>query len=524
VLNRSLCCVLGSAILGAVACAAEATDDYGGYDDGNLQPGNGSGDATGGASSGDGDPSSGTGNSSSTGSGGETGTDGTGGAGGAEDSGSDSLCLSNLEPNLVLHPDGWVGCDPKKTTDNPMGLQGAFYNYGDGSSCALPKPACGAEGCCISGSTSVDTTFAKWGCGIGLELNSTGGTTPVKSPYVGPVKCFDIALSGDSGGNKVRIGYTQAPDMTNKIAPHQEISAVVGSWSGKVCFNEVICPTWATTCSTSTTGYHDLQVQVVGAEKAAAYNLCLTKVVPLDDSGSYVPPDTLNNIGSTCNTTLGQDYLSGGAYRVQNNVHGGGGSQCISAKQGGDLVAFTVTSVSHNVAGGGQPAAYPSIVRGWHWGNWTSGSGMPKVISNIGSATSSWSFRVPTSGRWNAAYDLWLHPGSPTGNPDGGVELMVWLNRKDAYPLGGKSTTVNISGASWDVHLGTVNTWGYIAYVRTSNVTTATVDLKAFINDAVSRTAAQSNWNLLSIQAGFEIWEASGSNLFETTAFSATVN
>ena len=63
------------------------------------------------------------------------------------------------------------------------GLQGAFYQYGDGLQCCVGSSCqgnpCTVNGCCWSGSTVLDTTYAAWGCGLGLELNSTGGSVPV---------------------------------------------------------------------------------------------------------------------------------------------------------------------------------------------------------------------------------------------------------------------------------------------------------------------------------------------------------
>ena len=41
-----------------------------------------------------------------------------------------------------------------------------------------------------------DTTYMRWGCGIGMELSSSGGTAPTKSVYTGSSKCFNITLTG----------------------------------------------------------------------------------------------------------------------------------------------------------------------------------------------------------------------------------------------------------------------------------------------------------------------------------------
>ncbi len=79
-----------------------------------------------------------------------------------------------------------------------------------------------------------------------MELNDTGGTAPVKSAYTGPVKCSNITLTGSSGGNEVRIGFTQSTDTDGKVAPYTSVAPFTTEWSGQVCFASANCPAWAT--------------------------------------------------------------------------------------------------------------------------------------------------------------------------------------------------------------------------------------------------------------------------------------
>jgi hypothetical protein len=176
--------------------------------------------------------------------GGSPGSGGSAGAtaGGSAGNGGGAPLECSHDPNLALHG-GWIGCDPADTTDNPMGLQGSLYMYHDGATCTSPVEACGATGCCIKGTTVVDATFAKWGCGLGFELNSSGGDASVKKAYAGPVKCFDIKLTGSSGGNPVRIAYTQSDAMDGKVAPFLELKPLTAGFTGTVCFDDVTCPT-----------------------------------------------------------------------------------------------------------------------------------------------------------------------------------------------------------------------------------------------------------------------------------------
>jgi len=232
----------------------------------------GSGGGSGGAGPG------GAGPGGSGGSGGNLGSNGVGGDGGA--GGVPPECPA--DPNFVTHGDGWVGCDPARSDDNPFGFQGAFYPYGDGYSCAPPPSSpCGADGCCISGATFEDPTFTMWGCGIGFELNATGGIPSTKYPYDGPVSCFEFTLTGDTGGSSVRIAFTHAEIMDGLQPPIVELGPIAGSFSSSVCFGDAACPIWAEPGTCSVGRQYDLQVQIVGGIIAAPYQLCLTRLVPL---------------------------------------------------------------------------------------------------------------------------------------------------------------------------------------------------------------------------------------------------
>src|SRR6185369_12142620 len=93
-----------------------------------------------------------------------------------------------------------------------------------------------------------------------------------------------------------------------------------------------------------------------------------------------------------------------GNYAVQNDVYhaNSGGSQCISATQGGGCVGFTATPTNLNSTDT-TPASYPSVIYGWHYGKTYGAYSSPKQVSAIASIPSSWQFTVPTS---NVKYDV----------------------------------------------------------------------------------------------------------------------
>ncbi len=210
------------------------------------------------------------------------GTGGDAAADAANAGGGDGL---SADPVELVSAEGWVGGDDGESVDDPLGLQGAFYTYGDGIQCCAGTDCegqnpCTTGQCCWSGTTVLDGTYEAWGCGLGLELQATGGEDSTKNAYTGAASCFAISITGDSGGNKVRIAFTQLQDTTGKVSPFVEVPSISGAWSDTVCFEDVTCPTWATAEQCEVTGeVFDLQIQVVGGEREGSFDLCVDSIV-----------------------------------------------------------------------------------------------------------------------------------------------------------------------------------------------------------------------------------------------------
>ena len=205
------------------------------------------------------------------------------------------------------------------------------------------------------------------------------------------------------------------------------------------------------------------------------------------------------------------------AYVVQNNVWGASTSQTLSVDNA--TGAFTVTQSGHNNSTSGSPASYPSIFKGSHWGNVTTNSGMPIMVSNISSVNSNWNITLGT-GSYDCAYDIWFNTTSTTSGQPDGAELMIWINHQGPpQPAGSKVATVTIAGTSWDVWFSQIG-WKYVAYVRTTPTTSVNFDINDFIKDCVSRGYIQNSWYLIDVEAGFELWQSGvgcASNSFAVT-------
>jgi Glycosyl hydrolase family 12 len=220
---------------------------------------------------------------------------------------------------------------------------------------------------------------------------------------------------------------------------------------------------------------------------------------------------------TTC-VKFGSLTIQNGRYVVQNNVWGADTTQCIDTTSSG----FTVTRADHNKPTNGAPASYPSVYFGCHYGNCSSGSGLPQQASSsgFGAIRTSVSMSYPGSGVWDAAYDIWFDPTPRTNGQNTGAEIMVWLNRRGTIqPVGSRVGTATIAGGTWDVWFGNVG-WNVVSYVRTSATGSVSFAVNDFYSNAISRGFAQRSWYLTSVQAGFEPW-VGGAGL-AVTSFSVT--
>ncbi|MBS2966848.1 cellulose-binding protein, partial [Actinocrinis puniceicyclus] len=214
-------------------------------------------------------------------------------------------------------------------------------------------------------------------------------------------------------------------------------------------------------------------------------------------------------------TCSGSGTIPAGDYMIQANEWNSSATQCLTYNGG---TSWSVSTANFNLSGGA-PATYPSIFKGCHWGLCTGNSGLPIQMSNLGSATTSWSTNQPGSGAYDVAYDIWFN-SSPTtsGQPDG-TEVMIWINsRGGVQPFGSQTGTTYVDGMNWKVWTGQQTSWKIISYVLNPGATSVSnLDLKALFNDAVARGSINPSNYLIDVEAGFEIWQGGqglGTNSF----------
>jgi hypothetical protein len=240
----------------------------------------------------------------------------------------------------------------------------------------------------------------------------------------------------------------------------------------------------------------------------------------------------------TCYSQMQSVAVSNHEYTVQNDEWNSTVSECITVDTTATSFTVAQSSLSHLTTTDGNPdhpSGYPSIYKGCHWttNNCTSGSGMPIQVSSIATVTSSWIPQLSQSSadKFDVAYDIWFNKEQFQSTQPDGAELMIWLNSQNGpHPAGecvAPCVPVNIGGATFQVWFGS-GSWNVVSYVLTGSGTpaisqagTTDLDIWPFIADAMSRGYIQSGWWLMSIEAGFEIWD--GGTGLQTNSFSAAV-
>jgi hypothetical protein len=219
-------------------------------------------------------------------------------------------------------------------------------------------------------------------------------------------------------------------------------------------------------------------------------------------------------------TPWGTQPTTGGEYIVQNNEWNSTTQQCVDYTS---ATAWSVSTADFALPTEGAPATYPSIYKGCHWGSCSTGSGLPIQVSDLGSATTSWTTTQPTSGVFDVAYDLWFNSTPTTdGQPDG-TEMMIWINSRGARPFGTNDGDVTVAGAKWTVYTGEQSSWKIVSYTLDPGGTSVdNLDLKALINDGVTRGSIDASHYLIDAEAGFEIWQGGQGLATNSFAFNAT--
>ncbi|QUR69908.1 hypothetical protein F6B93_17515 [Mycobacterium spongiae] len=229
-----------------------------------------------------------------------------------------------------------------------------------------------------------------------------------------------------------------------------------------------------------------------------------------------LPPPEPPTGGTVISDQFGTTTTTGG-YVVQNNAWNNSLGQTIVVGSDG----FAITEINGSAPTNGAPLGYPSIFEGWHWGTSSVETTLPLQLGQIESVTSSVDYAYPTTGVWNAAYDIWLDP-SPTTTGVNEQEIMIWFNQQGPIqPVGSVVGNTTIDGQDfvvWDGHNGLNNV---MSYVTTSPMEAWDFNVLSFVEHTRTMEPITDSWYLTSIQAGFEPW--SGGVGLGVDSFSAEI-
>ncbi|MGO4759158.1 hypothetical protein AB4212_62870, partial [Streptomyces sp. 2MCAF27] len=135
-----------------------------------------------------------------------------------------------------------------------------------------------------------------------------------------------------------------------------------------------------------------------------------------------------------------------------------------------------------------------------------------KKVSALSSLNSSYNVTVPSSGAYNTSYDIW------DTNYD--YEIMLWMNKTGPVgPLGTSQGSLTLGGHSWTVYKGSNGANEVFSFIRTSNSSSGSVDIKAIVNWIKNTKGWFGDVTIGDVQFGYEITSSAGGLDFKTNSF-----
>jgi hypothetical protein len=349
-----------------------------------------------------------------------------------------------------------------------------------------------------------DITALTWN--VGLAYASAGGDagyTPVAASYSLSIDDVQFMASATCSGGSELCGTSCIDTKTD--------SANCGG-CGMACSGAHTCSGGSCVCPSNTTECNGECVDTqTDAQNCGA---CDKNCSGVCSGGTYQASTCTANMPQKDKTSTAGDAMVLGKYWINNNQWGAKnatGSQsvwdtCLS----GNTIGW---GTEWSWSGGSGVISYASAVLGWHYGWKINNTGLPVQLSDNKTITCGWTYRVQKGQTMNVSYDLFAHTQSnPTGSNDPSDKIMLWLTQAGGPgPIGDTKATVNLGGASWDLHQGSNGYWNVYTYVRTGNADTgATLNLSDFLNDLTANRGLAKTKYLTSIQAGTEVSQGSG--------------
>jgi Glycosyl hydrolase family 12 len=148
------------------------------------------------------------------------------------------------------------------------------------------------------------------------------------------------------------------------------------------------------------------------------------------------------------------------------------------------------------------------------------------AINSINTCTSSFNVTLPAGGSYEATYDIW--------DSNNAHEIMLWMSYtgsvspiSSVYNASGQPVpavaSVTVGGHTWKVYTGSNGSNAVYSFVRTSNTSSGTVDVKAILK-WIESEGWMGNVTLGNVEFGYEITSSNGGLNFDTNSYSVTSN
>lgn len=238
--------------------------------------------------------------------------------------------------------------------------------------------------------------------------------------------------------------------------------------------------------------------------------LAVVLLTACQKTATITPSATTQQVEAVWSTTAQYGSYSTNGYNFNNDIWGSGaGPQTLWVNSSSN---WGVWSNQPNTGG---VKSYPNCSKY-----------IGTAISSINSCTSSFNVTVPGSGSYEATYDIW--------DSNNANEIMLWMSYRGSvgpisytYNSSGQpvavATNVSVGGHTWNVYRGSNGSNAVFSFLRTSNTTSGTVDVKAILN-WIKNQGWFGNVTLGNVQFGYEITSSSGGLDFTTNSYSVSSN
>jgi Glycosyl hydrolase family 12 len=208
----------------------------------------------------------------------------------------------------------------------------------------------------------------------------------------------------------------------------------------------------------------------------------------------------------SCTTSAQYGTCSYPPYQVNQNVWNrtARSTQTLTARSAAQWRVSTFEPAGSSVR------AYPNV-----------GESLGQPISDYTQVVATFADTMPTGGREEAAFDIWVNGAPGTSSTAHMIEVMVWTSTHRTMPSGGPVTTATIGGQAftvWECQASGCAGHPYYAFVLTGNESSGRVNILAFLHWLISRGLVPASDPLTQVQDGWEIASTGGS----TETFSMT--